>query len=216
VGTASIRIPRPSVTSDGWVRRCARRRSAVLLVAGLLSAASAVAGCGSPSPASHGAQSASPVSDTARCPHANPRAATDLPHVSLSCLTGPGAVDMSGIGGRPVIVNVWASWCAPCRRELPLLQRAHQQVGHRVLFLGVDVKDSRSHALAFLADRRVTYPQVTDQSGRFALFLGLQGVPSTILVDGSGRVVDRVAGQLSQATLDRLLAEVGAAGVADG
>ena len=77
-----------------------------------------------------------------------------------------------------------------------MLQRAHERIGGKVLFLGVDVKDSRSHALTFLAQTGISYPQVSDPDGRFALDLRLLGVPNTLVVDGSGRVVDRVIGEL--------------------
>jgi DsbE subfamily thiol:disulfide oxidoreductase len=115
-------------------------------------------------------------------------------------------VDLSRVHGRPEVINIWASWCAPCRKEMPLLQHAHVHQGDGVLFLGVDVKDSRSHALAFLADNGVDYPQVFDPDGTFALGLRLQGVPNTLFVDGSGRVVDRVIGPVTETRLEQGLA----------
>lgn len=152
------------------------------------------------------ARTTTPAPDTAACPTGPARGAADLPALSLDCLTSSGTVEMSALHGRPEVINIWASWCAPCREEMPLLQRAHAEQGDRVLFLGVDVKDSRSHALAFLADHAVTYPQVFDARADLALRLRLQGVPNTLFVDRSGRVVDRVIGPLTDARLEQDLA----------
>ncbi|HEY3531411.1 MAG TPA: TlpA disulfide reductase family protein [Nocardioides sp.] len=144
--------------------------------------------------------------DTAPCPRSHGLDVEGLPRLSLSCLTSSGAVEMSVLHGRPEVINIWASWCAPCRQEMPLLQHAHTEQGDGVLFLGVDVKDSRSHALSFLANTGVSYPQVFDARGDFPLRLGLQGVPNTLFVDESGRVVDRVIGPLSETRLQQGLA----------
>jgi len=132
--------------------------------------------------------------------------------VDLACLTGPGKVRASGVHARVEVVNVWASWCGPCRRESRRLQAAHRHVASGVLFLGVDVKDSAARARAFLAGRHLGYPQVSDPTGRFARALHLFGVPSTVVVDGTGRVRWRHDGELGAADVRQLLARVRAAG----
>src|SRR3546814_8760254 len=71
-----------------------------------------------------------------------------------------------GLQGKPVVVNIWASWCAPCRTEMPLLERAARTYEGRVAFLGVASRDDRQDAAAFLDDVGVTYPNVFDVSGR--------------------------------------------------
>lgn len=90
-----------------------------------------------------------------------------------------------------------------------MLERAHQAVGSRVLFLGVDVRDTRSHALAFLGSHAATYPQVFDKTGRFPTALGYVGVPDTLVVDRAGHVVYRRFGGLSKAELKKGLARAG-------
>jgi DsbE subfamily thiol:disulfide oxidoreductase len=112
--------------------------------------------------------------------------------------------------GRPLLVNVWASWCGPCREELPLLERARVAAAGRVAFLGVDVRDARSRALTFLAAHPVGYPQLFDPDGAVARALRFAGVPDTVIVDRTGRVIYRHAGQLDAAALQRALARAGA------
>jgi thiol-disulfide isomerase/thioredoxin len=147
--------------------------------------------------------------DTAPCPRGPGRAVPDLPQLALPCLTGPGVVEMSRLHGKPEVINMWASWCAPCRDEMPMLESAHERVGDQVLFLGVDVKDSHSAALSFLAHHGVGYPQVFDADGGLPLRLRLQGVPNTLFVDASGAVVDRVTGRLDDQSLAHGLALLG-------
>jgi len=153
--------------------------------------------CSSPTGAAGGATSA----DTAPCPGGHGREIADLPRLSLGCLSGPGVVEVSRLHGKPEVINIWASWCGPCREEMPMLEREHDRLGGRVLFLGVAVKDSRSAARAFLAQHGVSYAQVFDPDGDFPLQLRLQGVPNTLFVDASGSVVDRVIGRLDNQSL---------------
>jgi thiol-disulfide isomerase/thioredoxin len=116
---------------------------------------------------------------------------------------------MSRLHGKPEIINMWASWCAPCREEMPMLERAHERLGNRVQFLGVDVKDSRSSALAFLTRHQIGYSQVFDTRGDLPLQLRLLGVPSTLFVNASGVVVDRVIGRLDDQSLAHGVALLG-------
>jgi cytochrome c biogenesis protein CcmG/thiol:disulfide interchange protein DsbE len=89
----------------------------------------------------------------------------------------------------PVVVNVWASWCLPCRAEFPLFQVASTRFGRRVAFLGVDTLDAASDAQAFLARFPVAYPSYADPSGAIARSLvPTQGVPITVFLDRAGRV----------------------------
>lgn len=133
-----------------------------------------------------------------------------LPHLALPCLARPDqSVTVSATHGRPEIINVWASWCGPCRRELPLLERAHRTVGDAVLFLGVDVRDSRPRALAFLAAHGISYPQVYDETGSVARAFRFAGVPDTVVVSSGGRVVYRHAGELDATALEAALAKLG-------
>jgi cytochrome c biogenesis protein CcmG/thiol:disulfide interchange protein DsbE len=132
-----------------------------------------------------------------------------LPRMTLPCL-GPGpAVEVGVRRDRPQLINVWASWCIPCQREMPRLQAAYEAAGDRVLFVGVDTSDTRASALDFLAVVGVTYPQVFDEQGRYPRAMGVPGIPITVLVDATGRVVHRRVGEIPPRELQAALGKVG-------
>ena len=89
--------------------------------------------------------------------------------------------------GHPVVVNVWGSWCGPCRVELPIIQRASLDWGKRVAFLGVDLRDNREAAARLLADIPVTYPSYDDPDAEIFNGYKLLGAPSTIYYDATGK-----------------------------
>jgi cytochrome c biogenesis protein CcmG/thiol:disulfide interchange protein DsbE len=128
------------------------------------------------------------------CPDAGTREAAGknaLPSIVLPCLGGGTAVRLSSLLNQPTLINVWASWCGPCRRELPLLERAHAEFGDQVRFLGIDAGDPDSAvAIELLDELGVTFPQVTDSSMRTRGSLGYGGgLPLTVLVDAQGRII---------------------------
>lgn len=113
-----------------------------------------------------------------------------------------------GQRGKPVVVNVWASWCGPCRVEAPLLQRASERYGERVVFLGVDARDSEGDARDFLRRYGITYPNVVDRDGDILGLLALRGFPTTYVFDRQGRVRASVVGGISEQALAARVDEV--------
>ncbi len=107
-----------------------------------------------------------------------------LPDVSLRSLTGGPSVDLRSIRG-PAVVNLWAQWCVPCKRELPIYQQFYGRHGSEVDVLGVDWQDTQADKARALASRSgVTYPLVVDSEPAFrARFL-----PRLVLVDADGRI----------------------------
>ena len=110
---------------------------------------------------------------------------------------------LRALRGHPVVVNVWGSWCAPCRVELPIIQRASLDWGKRVAFLGVDTSDNRHDAGKLLNQIPVTYPSYEDPNGKIFTRYGLRGAPSTIYYDAAGKQTYLHQGQyLDRAQLD--------------
>jgi thiol-disulfide isomerase/thioredoxin len=110
--------------------------------------------------------------------------------------------------GTPVLVNVWGSWCGPCRDEAPNLAAAHDRYGDRVQFLGVDILDVREGAREFMREFGWTYPSVYDPPGAIRDGLGLVGQPWTLLYDSSGELVQRWVGPAPPDELDASLSRV--------
>lgn len=97
---------------------------------------------------------------------------------------------IASLAGYPVVVNVWASWCGPCRFEFPTLQKLSAAYGKRVAFLGVNYEDSESNASEFLAEAPVPYPSYTDPNKDIASEIGATGgVPDTAFYDRGGNLV---------------------------
>jgi cytochrome c biogenesis protein CcmG, thiol:disulfide interchange protein DsbE len=124
--------------------------------------------------------------------------------------------DLDGLRGRVVVVNFWASWCVPCRQEMPALQQASQgyaEAGRPVTVIGVDASDVRSEAAMFLSEVGVTYPTVYDRQGLrggVAASWSVTGLPQTWFVARDGSRAGRIAGRLTagdlRAKVDQLLA----------
>ncbi len=110
-----------------------------------------------------------------------------------------------GQQGRPVVVNIWASWCAPCRTEMPLLQRAADAYTGRAVILGVASNDDPDAARLFLKEFGLTYPNVFDQTGDIRVALGLTAYPTTYVFGVDGRLRARVAGGVSEQRLTALI-----------
>lgn len=114
--------------------------------------------------------------------------------------------------GRAAVVNVWGSWCPPCREEAPVLAAAARRYAGRVDFVGVNVRDNPAAARAFEERFEIPYPSISDTDGRAVLALNqhvpANAVPATLVLDRRGRVAARVLGALREATLRALLGSV--------
>lgn len=103
---------------------------------------------------------------------------------------------LGALRGHPVVVNVWASWCEPCRMEFPYLQRLSAKYGKRVAFVGVDTSDNDAAARTFLAELPLPYPSYTDPNKDIAQSVGATvGLPDTAYYDASGKQVFVKQGQ---------------------
>lgn len=127
------------------------------------------------------------------------------PVLTGTSLTGT-RISTSAYRGKVVVVNFWASWCAPCRSEAPALQAVQEKTKSAgVQFVGVNFKDNRNNAQVFVREFHLGYPSIYDQPGETALAfrgdLPPQAVPSTIVVDRQGRVAARIIGETTYTRL---------------
>jgi cytochrome c biogenesis protein CcmG, thiol:disulfide interchange protein DsbE len=132
-------------------------------------------------------------------PHQAPP--TPAKSFSLGALGRPAhRITLGSLAGRPVIVNFFASWCAPCQKETPMLARFAKHTS--VAVIGIDVNDPTSSALAFVHKNGVTYPVATEPAmGSTVVNYNLPGLPATFFLDSRHRIVKRVYGAVTQAEL---------------
>jgi cytochrome c biogenesis protein CcmG, thiol:disulfide interchange protein DsbE len=179
--------PPPSPAADGplgWFRRRSRAaRLAITVGAAIVAIAVALLALGI-------------VTNGPAKPAAQPPRA---PGFSLSVLGHPGQhITLSQYAGHPLIVNFFASWCAPCKRETPLIARFYRTAHGRVTVLGVDVNDSSRSALKFAHRAGVAYPVVSDpQPMTTTLAYDVPGLPATFFLNGQHRIVKRVYGAVT-------------------
>jgi thiol-disulfide isomerase/thioredoxin len=137
-----------------------------------------------------------------------------LPTVSGTSLDGE-PLSTADHRGEVVVVNVWGSWCAPCRAEAPALQKASEATEGRAQFLGITTRDNDpAQARAFVRAFGIGYPSIYDPDGKallvFAGTLPPSAIPSTLIIDEQGRLAARVLGEISELTLVTMVDEVAA------
>lgn len=150
-------------------------------------------------PAVASPSSASPAASLTACPEQPDRAAVGaerLPALAFEC-PGGGSLDLGRAPGVPMVVNLWGSWCPPCREEMPVLQQFSEAAGDRVRMVGVISKDGLPQAASFAEDAGVTFPSAFDGQGELMAELGLNALPFTYFVDADGALVHTEAGPVS-------------------
>jgi cytochrome c biogenesis protein CcmG, thiol:disulfide interchange protein DsbE len=131
----------------------------------------------------------------------------DAPVSELRQLGGEGTGSLADYEGKVVVLNVWASWCPPCRSEMPLLQRMHEKIAtDDAVVLGIDSQDVSDEAMKFLRENEIDFPSLRDRDGEYADALGTNRLPETFLIDRDGRIAALRRGPVDQAWLDENLA----------
>lgn len=175
-----------------------RRRSRIALAASAIVLALVVGGVIAAVSRSTGGV-ASPLVDRTNRPAAS---------FSLPDLRSPTrSLTLSDFRGKDLVVNFWASWCYPCRTEMPLLESAYRTAHGRVQFIGIDSGDQRGAAVDFSEKEHVSYPLAFDPKEQMASSYGIFGLPITVFVSRQGRVLGRLIGQLKASTLRAALKE---------
>ena len=132
--------------------------------------------------------------------------ASPMPAVRLECFGAGEPIDLSQPLGVPTVVNVWASWCRPCREELPAFQAYADQVGGRVHVIGVTSRDTRSASLALAQDLTITFPTLVDEDGELVRSLGRSALPVTLFITPDGRLAHLYNGPpLSESAIAELV-----------
>ena len=137
------------------------------------------------------------------------------PDFSGPLLDGAGEFSLADAKGSVVVLNVWASWCPPCRKEAPALQAVSTElVEQGVQFVGVNVRDNATDARAFEQEFGLTYPSVVDTDSSLLLAfrdtLPPNAIPSTLVVDREGRLAARVLDEVTETSLRDLVSDIAA------
>lgn len=131
------------------------------------------------------------------------------PDVAGPSLDGSGTLSLEEFRGEVVVVNLWASWCAPCREEQPALERVWRAQSSRgVRFLGINVLDQENDGISFRREFDVTYPSLLDRTGTLAARLKVRVLPTTLVIDRAGDIRYRLVGVVNDELLDETIADL--------
>ncbi len=164
------------------VGRRPRRRLAAVVVLCVLP-------MGTPGPASAG----DPLFQAMALAHVGGEA--PAPDFALPTPEGKQPVSLAELRGRVVLLNFWATWCPPCREEMPSMERAHKEFGGQGLaILAVNIQESPKQVARFMRDFRLSFPALLDADGKVSQRYQVRGLPTTYLIDRTGRVVGQAVG----------------------
>lgn len=155
---------------------------------GLLAATLVLSACGSASNDSSNTASTNASDDR-------------LPDVEIVSLADSSTSSLAEADG-PTVVNLWATWCGPCRREIPEFEQVYRERGDDVTFVGINIGEGADDAAAFIAEVGATYPQYLDPDGYVATELKATTMPMTVVTDARGVIVSRHLGEMSASELE--------------
>ena len=164
----------------------------------LLAAVAAIAGC---SGSGLGGDAPAP-------PVASSEDSRPAPAFSLPALVGSSRISLADLRGKPVLINFWASWCGPCKEEMPDLV-AFSKAHPRMQVLGIAYEDERGDSRAFARRYEVPYPLAVDRDGSLGAKYGVTGLPYSFVLDAEGRIVSEIPGLLTAEDLEALAEQLG-------
>ena len=128
------------------------------------------------------------------------------PVAKLPRLGEGGSGSLADEKGKVVVLNVWASWCPPCKSEMPLLQRTHEKIARQGgVVLGIDTQEPQEDALKFLHSEKITFPSLRDRDREYGRKYGVSAYPETFLIDRDGRIAAIRRGPVTQRWLNQHL-----------
>lgn len=137
-------------------------------------------------------------------PSSNGTRGTHAPPLPTAVLSGS-RVDVAQLRGEPAFLNFWASWCEPCHQEAPEIERFDRLLRGRARLVGVDYTDQSGPARAFIRHYGWSFPMLSDPDGIAGARYGFNGLPSTVVLNRAGRIVETLRGPQDLADLDRAL-----------
>lgn len=179
--------------------KCFRAVGGVLLVVAAVAGCSGSGGSGQSSADGDGVRTTVPVGQR-----------KEPVELAGTTLTGE-RLDLATLRGKPVVLNIWGSWCGPCRKEAPDLQAAATELADEAAFVGIATRDDQASALAYERSFKVTYPSLFDRGD---LLLALRGAvsaqspPVTLVLDAQGRIAARFVGPVTRLTLVGMVEDV--------
>ena len=122
-------------------------------------------------------------------------------------------IDLKSLKNKVVLINVWGSWCSPCRKEAPELEELYlKNKANNVEFIGINIRDSKISAKRFIDNFSITYPNIYDRDGKLLLgykdSLPANAIPSTILIDKNGLVAARQLGPIDKSLIQGFITEL--------
>ena len=175
---------------------------------GVLAAVLLAAGCTGDEEPRIGTPPEQAASQLAACPAPGEPATvpTALPDLELPCLGGGPAVSLRRLTGTPTVVNLWASWCPPCREELPALSRLQADAAGKVRVVGIASLDTTANSAAYAEGGALPFPSLEDRTGDLGKALRRRGLPVTLFLAADGTLAHTYQGPpLTDATLRTLV-----------
>ncbi|NTW00809.1 MAG: TlpA family protein disulfide reductase [Oscillochloris sp.] len=130
-----------------------------------------------------------------------------LPDFEFTRLEG-GKVKVSDLRGNPAVINFWATWCGPCKEEIPLLQEAYSSNSHASFQLIAVTEESKGEVSSFIETNGMSLPVVLDPGGQASQRYHIQGIPTTFFLDSTGVVIIRHMGTLTSGSLQVFLEQI--------
>lgn len=118
-------------------------------------------------------------------------------------------IQLSDLRGKPVLLNFWATWCVPCKTEMPLLQQSYQKFGDKMAFFGVNQQETLNVILPYLKENGISFPILLDETGEVTRNYYIEGLPTTYFIDASGILRAFQIGPLTDDMIKNNLATIG-------